>query len=262
MYVRLAFAVAAHLEPEILVVDEVLAVGDFEFQKKCLGKMKDVATGGRTVLFVSHNMAAVKVLCSQGLLLEKGRVVSFGKTHEVIQKYLCCENPDLPQLSWEKPQDAPGNDNVRLKAVRVKSEGNLEPFVDICRPVQVEIEFWNLTPCDRSWAGIQLKDSFGAVIFVSINRGSAADGNDPYRETALSPGVYRSTLLLPANFLNEGEYRILAAVQRQATHFEAVTQEDLSFRTSDSGKMRQEHKGGWDGLLRPLLPWKTEKMAE
>ena len=261
MYVRLAFAVAAHLEPEILVVDEVLAVGDFEFQKKCMGKMKDVATGGRTVLFVSHNMAAIKVLCSQALLLQKGRVLAFGQTNEVIHKYLSRENPDLPELKWTKPEEAPGNENVRLKSVRVRSGGKIEPFVDICHPAEIEIEFWNLTACERAWTGIQLKDALGAVIFISINRGSAASGEDPHREKPLKPGVYRSTLTLPANFLNEGEYRILAAVQRQGTHFEAVTREDLVFRTTDSGRMRSEHKGSWDGSLRPLLPWKTEMLA-
>lgn len=261
MYVRLAFAVAAHLEPEILIVDEVLAVGDFEFQKKCLGKMKDVSKGGRTVLFVSHNMTAVQVLCSKGIFLRNGKIAGTGDIGQVIHDYVSKDSSELPMQQWESPDAAPGNENVRLKAVRVTNQGEMGSAVDICKPIQIEVEFWNLTPAPRTWAGVQVRDAMGGVVFISINRGSTAAGDDPYREQSLEPGVYRSVLTIPANFLNEAEYRVLAAVQRQATHFEAVTQEDVSFRTSDSGRMRVEFKGHWDGLVRPLLPWRTEKLA-
>ena len=113
MYVRLAFAVAAHLEPEILIVDEVLAVGDAEFQKKCLGKMKDVSSEGRTVLFVSHNMEAVKNLCRQVVLMEKGEVLEIGDPKAIVNSYFKRNTNYFSQVSFEE-ENAPGNEKVSL----------------------------------------------------------------------------------------------------------------------------------------------------
>src|SRR5436189_69740 len=118
MYVRLAFAVAAHLEPEILIVDEVLAVGDAEFQKKCLGKMQGVAGGGRTVLFVSHNMAAVRSLCMRGLLLEDGILLKNGTTEDAIHAYLQSTTRPQMQREWDR-ESAPGNEYVRVHAIEL-----------------------------------------------------------------------------------------------------------------------------------------------
>src|SRR6185312_2662597 len=121
MYVRLAFAVAAHLEPEILIVDEVLAVGDAEFQKKCLGKMGDVASHGRTIIFVSHNMQAVQALCKSTMYLKSGRIVEVGETDKVINNYLSREITNCMERSWTE-EDAPGNDKIRLISARVVPE--------------------------------------------------------------------------------------------------------------------------------------------
>ena len=121
MYVRLAFAVAAHLEPEILIVDEVLAVGDAAFQKKCLGKMRDVAKGGRTVLFVSHNMTAVRSLCSQGILLQAGKLRFASTADDCIRTYLR-NGEDMPsKVCWNVPGEAPGNETVRLLSVAARA---------------------------------------------------------------------------------------------------------------------------------------------
>ena len=123
MYVRLAFAVAAHLEPEILVVDEVLAVGDAEFQKKCLGKMGEVAKEGRTVLFVSHNMQAVKLLCSRAILLDSGKCVCDSNTHDAINRYLDVGGPsENGERIWNDAETRPGDDHVRLHAARLRNE--------------------------------------------------------------------------------------------------------------------------------------------
>ncbi len=118
MYVRLAFAVAAHLEPEILIVDEVLAVGDAEFQKKCLGKMGDVASHGRTIIFVSHNMTAVQSLCKSALYLKNGQVADAGRTDKVINNYLSKEVRNCMEQQWDE-QSAPGNEFIRLVSAKV-----------------------------------------------------------------------------------------------------------------------------------------------
>src|SRR5688572_21069162 len=133
MYVRLAFAVAAHLEPEILIVDEVLAVGDSEFQKKCLGKMQDVSKNeGRTILFVSHNMQAVKSLCTQALWLHQGQLKMQGKVSTVINEYLSGAQNTKFKQTWNTPEDAPGNNSVRMKKVElVPQRQNQDEPLDI-----------------------------------------------------------------------------------------------------------------------------------
>ena len=142
MYVRLAFAVAAHLEPEILIVDEVLAVGDAAFQQKCLGKMEDVASHGRTVLFVSHNMSAITRLCPRTILLQAGQVIADGPSHEVTRVYLHSNMGTTAARSWSDPAAAPGNEVARLRSIRVRDEqGRTIEVADICKPVGIEIVF-------------------------------------------------------------------------------------------------------------------------
>jgi lipopolysaccharide transport system ATP-binding protein len=153
MYVRLAFAVAAHLEPEILVVDEVLAVGDAEFQKKCLGKMKDVATGGRTVLFVSHNMGAVQTLCSQGLLLNRGRLEYSGTVRETIQKYLA-KGDVGSAMYFEERKDKPSITSVEIDREELK-KGNLA----------VEIGFRSPFPLNPPVPGVVVSSALGVPVF-------------------------------------------------------------------------------------------------
>src|SRR5690242_6302520 len=142
MYVRLAFAVAAHLQPEILVVDEVLAVGDAAFQKKCLGKMQDVATGGRTVLFVSHNMAAIARLCRRALLLQQGSVVADGPVQRVVSSYTGGQTGQTPtEVDYQVHGRMPGSEDVRLLSARIESDGMEAAVVDIRKSVRVVIEY-------------------------------------------------------------------------------------------------------------------------
>ena len=146
MYVRLAFAVAAHLEPEILVVDEVLAVGDAQFQKKCLGKMEEVGKEGRTVLFVSHNMTALKSLCSRAMLLDEGNMVVEGETQAVVNHYLQNMTNSVLEQVWENRETAPGNDKVRLRSARIiiNDEEHHENVIRVDTPLKIEFECWNL----------------------------------------------------------------------------------------------------------------------
>src|SRR6185503_18260307 len=142
MYLRLAFAVAAHLEPEILLVDEVLAVGDARFQRKCLDKMQEVGKQGRTVLFVSHNMPAVTRLCSRTILLDAGRVIGDGPSSEIVSAYLSSGLGTTAAREWPELDEAPGNDVVKLRAVRVQSQaGTVTDAMDIRRPITIEMDY-------------------------------------------------------------------------------------------------------------------------
>src|ERR1051325_564791 len=144
MYMRLAFAVASHLEPEILLVDEVLAVGDAAFQKKCLGKMGEVAKQGRTVLFVSHNLTAVKSLCRRTFWLDQGQIVDNGATEKVVLNYIQSGTQTKMERHWDDPQSAPGGSEARLQQISVTplSEDPEQP-ITIETPVRIDTAFWN-----------------------------------------------------------------------------------------------------------------------
>jgi lipopolysaccharide transport system ATP-binding protein len=259
MYMRLAFAVAAHLEPEILLVDEVLAVGDADFQKKCLGKMKEVAEHGRTVLFVSHNMTAINQLCPRCLLLADGKVALDGKTSDVVSTYLQTGSGGAETV-WEDPRRAPGNDNIKLHAVRVKSQGTVKSEVDIDKEVAVEVEFWNRREGKRNLCvNIYLLDSNGTVVLSTGNTPAANSLPDEWFDKPYPEGLFRAVCTFPANFLNEGLYYITVyvvtlgplAIEVDAPHV-------LSFRVFDTGVMREPGGGGgWAGVIRVRLPWRT-----
>lgn len=198
MHVRLAFAVAAHLEPEILVVDEVLAVGDAEFQRKCLGKMSDVAHAGRTVLFVSHNMPAILRLCSSAIMLERGRLVKQGRTEEVTNYYLNSSENTEGAVSWSG-EDAPGTDEVKLTGIRlVDHEGKGKSLVEINAPSYLEIEYDVRQPAE-----IPRRGGFntqGVVAFTT---------NEPYETQHERAGRYISRAEIPANLRPKVNTRFL-----------------------------------------------------
>ncbi len=260
MYMRLAFAVAAHLEPEILLVDEVLAVGDAAFQKKCLGKMSEVAKEGRTVLFVSHNMTAVNQLCPRAVLLADGRVARVGETSEVVAEYLSVGS-GRGEYVWEDLNRAPGNENIKLHAVRVLSEDVMKTEVDIDKEVRVEVEFWNRSSDARNiCVTIYLLDSMGTVVLSTGNTPAANALPENWFAKAHPAGLFRAACTFPANFLNEGLYYItlyIVTLGPLAVHVDAP--QVLSFRVFDTGTMREAGGGGlWPGVIRVRLPWQTE----
>lgn len=264
MYMRLAFAVAAHLEPEILLVDEVLAVGDARFQKKCLGKMSEVAHQGRTVLFVSHNMTAVNQLCPQAMMLADGHVVLTGKTSEVVPQYLQAGSGGGAEYVWTDPRRAPGNENFKLHSVRVVSDGMPRTEVDIDKAVSIEIEFWNRREGTRNvCANMCLLDGMGTIV---LNTGSTPAANSLPEEWFDKPhpaGLFRATCTLPANFLNEGLYSVdVQVVTLGPATMEIDAPQVLSFRVFDSGAMREPGGGStWPGAIRLRLPWDTEYLG-
>jgi lipopolysaccharide transport system ATP-binding protein len=257
MYLRLAFAVAAHLEPEILLVDEVLAVGDAAFQKKCLNKMEDVGQQGRTVLFVSHNMPAVTRLCERTILLDEGRLLQDGPSHQVVGTYLSAGLGTMAAREWPDPAKAPGNDVVRLRAVRVRTEdGQITDTVDIRQPVGIEMEYEVLKSGYALWPHFTLHNDEGVRVFVSF------DLNADWRGRPRPAGRYVSTGWIPGNFLSEGmmiigpavrteEPRILHFYERDAVAFQVVD-------TTDGDSARGDYAGRMGGVVRPLLKWSTK----
>ncbi len=261
MYVRLAFAVAAHLSPDILIVDEVLAVGDANFQKKCLGKMHEVAEEqGRSVLFVSHNMGSLASLCSRAILLVGGRVHSQGTTSDVISEYIALGRDDAGERIWATPQEAPGNEKVRLHAVRIVSKGAITADTDISEEVEIQVDFWNFKAGAEISASIHLLTSGGIEILASGNIPSANLIRDDWFGKPYPTGLYRSTCVLPGNFLNDGGYSISAFLLTDVSNVEVIAREAVSFKAHDTGSMRQEFSGEWLGAIRPRLAWQTQQI--
>jgi lipopolysaccharide transport system ATP-binding protein len=252
MYMRLAFAVAAHLETEILFVDEVLAVGDAPFQKKCLGKMSDAAHQGRTVLFVSHNLLAVDSLCSRAVCLHEGRVVLEGPARQVTSRYLqeWIKSSGSTEVLYREIGSAPGNDQIRLHRARVRPlNGSPEDQITVRTPIVVEFEYWKLVPQGILDLGVDVFNERGIHIF---NTGWS--GPPP-----VSAGLLRSWFVVPGDLMNTGTHRIHVGMSLGQT--EALRLEDLLvFDVYDTGDLREMFHGEWPGAIRPYLPWTTEQV--
>jgi lipopolysaccharide transport system ATP-binding protein len=249
MYLRLAFAVAAHLEPEILLVDEVLAVGDAAFQNKCIGKMSETAKGGRTVVFVSHNMAAIAQLCQKALWLEGGRVKKIDSPEEVVKAYLSHGHGQIAERRWTHPGDAPGDDRVRLLAARVLQHGRVAPVVDINVPSSIEVEFLVLREVRNLIAGIQIDNATGLCLFSSSD----------WRPNQLRAGRYRKQAQIPPQLLAETRLSILVKLSFYDPKITSVSFPDvLTVDTMDSAHplaVRGYYKGSWPGVVRVALAW-------
>ncbi len=262
MYVRLAFAVAAYLEPEILIVDEVLAVGDLEFQKKCLGRMGDVAREGRTVLFVSHNMGAISTLCSRAILLDGGRLVASGPTSDVVGEYITRGLDISGSVIWSDPDEAPGGDRVKLHAVRVVQRGEATSDIDIDEDVGIEIWFRNFEEGNRLSVAVHLHDKSGTTVFAANSSPSAALTDDGWSCRAHPAGLFRAVCTVPGNFLNDGMYRVSVWVVKDSSRPQVRVDEIVSFTVHDTGAMRREYTGPWVGSIRPRMQWRTELMED
>jgi lipopolysaccharide transport system ATP-binding protein len=257
MYIRLAFAVAAHLEPEILIVDEVLAVGDASFQQKCLGKMRDVSRTGRTVLFVSHNMQAVTMLCTRALLLNQGQVVLDDKPLRIVESYLHAGNDRGAEASWDV-QKAPGNDLVRLTRVHVVDDAGRVRFDnDITKPINVAMEFSVLKAGAIISPSFHVHNGQGACLFAV---GVHLDKHRAGLETP--PGKYRVTCRIPAHFFNDGKHYVSAFLVRNNNDVVVNEPEVLSFMTHDYGEFRGGYTGKIIGAIRPFFPWDVERIGE
>jgi lipopolysaccharide transport system ATP-binding protein len=254
MQVRLGFAVAAHLDPEILFIDEVLAVGDAEFQKKCLGKMSELGEGGRTILFVSHSMPAVLRLCQQAILLDRGRVISSGATQAVVRDYLESDTGRTSERVWDDLASAPGDDAVRMRSIRVVPvHGGRGDEVDISEPFDIEIEYWTAGTLQPS-ANFHLFNSEGICLFAVSDYSSGGWRSIPRR-----PGFVRSTCRIPGSFLAEGQMTVNVAVDTFNPYIGHAGEVDaITFQVVDrteGGGVRGVYTGDWPGVVRPMLEW-------
>ncbi|HKC63766.1 MAG TPA: ABC transporter ATP-binding protein [Pyrinomonadaceae bacterium] len=254
MYVRLAFAVAAHLEPEILLVDEVLAVGDASFQKKCLNKMQEVGQHGRTVFFVSHNMSAITRLCKRTILLGEGHILADDLSHHVVATYLREGTGTIAAREWS--ENSPGDDVARLKAVRVRTEdGKITEAIDIRQPVGIEMEFEVLQPGNVLAPNFHFFNEEGICAFIAI------DHDQAWRRRPRPAGFYVSTAWIPGNFLSEGSMTVGVAVSTldpATVHF--YERDAVAFQVIDSlegNSARGDYAGHIPGVVRPLLQWTT-----
>jgi len=259
MSVRLAFAVAAHLEPEILLVDEVLAVGDAEFQRRCLGRMEDLSESGRTVLFVSHNMQAVSQLCDRAILLEDGLKVREGSSGEVVAQYLQKVGGIGASRAGADLESAFGDDLAQLRSVRVVDEdGQVVNAVDVRQPVGIEIGFGVLKAGEPVFPKIKVYDARGDVAF------NAWDTNSRWREPSPA-GEYVATAWIPGNLLNEGLVTVdvgVCSLGAPKLHPHAGCAAAVSFHVQDPGEgdsARGLFTGQVKGVVRPLLEWTTEE---
>jgi lipopolysaccharide transport system ATP-binding protein len=256
MYLRLAFAVAAHLQPEILIVDEVLAVGDADFQKKCIGKMEGVADQGRTIFFVSHNMQAIARLCKRVIYLEDGQLRLDGSPHDVVKGYLHSGLGTMALREWLDPVKAPKSDAARLWAVRVRTEdGQCTDNIDIRRPVGIEIDYEVLKSGCKFRSAIDVCNDEGVLLFIALEQ-------DPeWRRRVRPPGRYRSTAWIPGNYLAEGTMIVNVALDMVEPYaWQFKVRQAVAFHVTDStdgDSARGDYAGEFPGVVRPLLQWNT-----
>jgi len=259
MRVRLAFAVAAHLEPDILIIDEVLAVGDAAFQKKCLNKMQDVGYEGRTVLFVSHSMPAITRMCERVIMVDKGKILLDGPAHEVVSIYLKGDRENTAYRDWKDLNSAPGGEFVRLRAVRVKTEdGIISDAIDIRKPVGIEIEY------DVLKSGSTILPTFALWNEEGINICVAVDSDPAWRKKIRPAGRYVSTGWIPGNFLAEGMLNVNVTIwaYEPIRSKELFIRDVVAFQVIDNlegDSARGDYVGDLPGATRPLLEWTTQQ---
>ena len=239
MYVRLAFSVAAHLEPEILIVDEVLAVGDAEFQKKCLGKMKEVSQQGRTVIFVSHNLVAVKSLCTKGIVIDQGKLVFSGSADEAVESYMNANASKVqPTKAFSSPEDATGNEFIKIKSITVQPEK-----LFITDAIQLDFSFWNFTDELKFNVAFDVIDVFGEVVFGSGTEFTSINN------------VGSASCLIPSNLMNDGIYSIHVYVHTAGMRKLCDFMDIVSFEVCDKER-NHAYYGKINGAVRPKLTWK------
>ncbi len=257
MYMRLAFAVAAHLDPEILAIDEVLAVGDAAFQKKCLGKMGDVAKEGRTILFVSHNMIAVKSLCQRAVWLDKGQLKEVGESGQIVSNYLHSNAFLQTEQVWDNVETAPGNDILRLHRICVRGEeGSPSDQITMQTRFAIDVEFWNMLPGAHLNINLHLITEEQIVAFSTSTADEPGWWTDP-----LPVGLFRGVCHIPGNLLNSGLHRVtLLAVKNQSRiiyrHEDLLSVDVLDLRQRSEGWF-----GKGSGVVSPLLNWTMERIG-
>lgn len=257
MYVRLAFAVAAHMEPEILLVDEVLAVGDAAFQQKCLGKMDTVTKEGRTILFVSHNMAAVSRLCARALWIEQGQAKYLSSPDEVVAAYLASTAQEAPHVSFRnRLEQAPGSDIIRLLEVGVRTEdGQFASSLDARAPFTIEITYEILKKTSNLRVGCRLLSHDGTVVL------SSNDMDTREHDLDRLPGIYSNRCTFPGEFLNYGRYYVSVGSDTPMIRGHFRLEREVTFQIEQTGGVGSQYSDGRPGLVRLPLDWDRRKIG-
>lgn len=258
MRLRLAFSVAAHLEPEIMIIDEVLAVGDARFQQRCLNKMEDVSNEGRTVLFVSHSMPAVTRLCQRGILLEEGRTVIDDTVDRVVGVYMSSGLGTMAARQWTDLAKAPGDKYVRLLSVRARTkDGKSTDIIDIREPIGLEMEYEVLQPERILLPYYNVFNQDGVKLCTSVD----LDKDWQYRPRPT--GRYISTAWVPGNLLSEGTIFVGPAMLSLNPNVRHFSERDaIAFQVAETfegeGTARGVYAGDLKGVIRPMLDWETQ----
>lgn len=255
MYVRLAFAVAAHLEPEILIVDEVLAVGDALFQKKCIGKMEEAGREGRTILFVSHNLTAVRAMCGRVLLLEGGRVAVDGDPASTIAVYVGGSGRSVLVREWLDPAAAPQNATAVLRRVSVRGEEGEVPesvFTDV--PFLIEVEYEVKENGGTVGLNLIFYDSENACVLASINNREPNWYGKP-----MPAGRYRSMCRIPKNLMNDGGFTVSVVLFGKNYSDQVVVSEAITLDIQDGTEVRGDYYGAYACRIRPDFSWETRR---
>lgn len=257
MYVRLAFAIAAHLEPEMLIVDEVLAVGDVQFQKKCLGKMKDVGKEGRTVLFVSHNMQAIRQLCTRALLLNGGTLLAEGTSEEIVKMYLANTRQNSSKIRNRNLIGAlPSDDAIKFKDIVLRQNGKECDFlVESGNPLEIEIVYRVTKKSVGLRVYVDLYDDSDSLLFRSFH------DSDQDEISTFEEGEYISTAVFPGEFLAPLNYelRIMATIflERHCIPVDGII---IPLDVEKTGRLDRAYIAPVRGKLAPMIPWKTKRL--
>jgi len=259
MQLRLAFSVAAHLEPEILLIDEVLAVGDMDFQKKCIGKMEKVSKeDGRTILFVSHNMSYLTSLCEKAVLLANGQIIKRGSTSDVISRYIMSVAQRQANYQWEK-ENRPGNAIVKLTSTRIIDEsGMTKEHFKINEIIGIEMRYEVLQGDHVLWLGHNIHNQQGINVFDTHSV------NSPLYDQPHPTGEYVSVVWIPGNLLNTGSYLVSSAIFNHLQHRIHFHEKDVLlfsiYDIFDDRTARGMSPGDFPGVVRPLLNWTITKI--
>jgi lipopolysaccharide transport system ATP-binding protein len=259
MFVRLAFAVAAHLEPEILLIDEVLAVGDAGFQQKCLGKMSDVAErGGRTIFFVSHNLGAIRQLCTRAVLIEDGTAKAEGAPEDVIAQYLASSTPErigeAGRIVWGDGDDAPGVEDIRLQSLTLRnSRGEVSALFDAAEPIHAELCYRVINPIRSGRMTLSLYTTEGDLAFVMTDH--------ELQESTITPGRYRTEFIVPGGVLNRRIYSFSPCCDAPGYRNLMGAGPHLQFTVGGTANHHSQFPERWPGTVCPRVETKVEKLA-
>ena len=264
MYVRLAFSVAAHLRTDVLLLDEVLAVGDYEFQRKCLNRMQEIRNEGRTIVFVSHSMSSIANVCERAVLLEGGRVSKVGPVNEVVQEYLHGSVSAAAEVRFADRGAEPGTDAFKVNAVRVRQKGQSgrgRAELNLIAPIEIEMDYRVTKPNTSLLCCVRLKDINGATVLTSTNHESLTIGLDRLASRPLAEGQYRTLVEIPANFLNDGLYSVSLVFLQPFFKVELSLEDAVTFFVHDTSDIRKHFLGPWHGTVRPKLNCETEELG-